>query len=159
MYEVLDLGVASWHEGKPSVHRIRRECPGTEELNPGRVVECEMTLQSSRGSWGPVSLDLKFDVARTMVSSRVSQQVLMCEPLAAHTWSQGGHLDEALPHRRPADLQLEEDDGSCARLPVAAVRVRGAVGGTDREVGCRVLRHHQPFEAVGGGEEAARIRL
>jgi hypothetical protein len=70
--------------------------------------------------------------------------------------SGSGHLDGALPHRRPADLQLEEDDGNCAGLPAA---VRGAVGGTDREVGRRVLGHHVPFEAVGGGGEAARIRL
>jgi hypothetical protein len=32
-------------------------------------------------------------------------------------------------------------------------------GRTDREVGCGVLGHQVPFDAVGGGDEPARIRL
>jgi hypothetical protein len=66
---VVELRVASWHEGKPSVHRIRRETPGTEELDPGRAVHCELTLQTSRGGCGPISWDLEFDVARATVSA------------------------------------------------------------------------------------------
>jgi hypothetical protein len=66
---VVELRVASWHEGKPSVHRMRRESPGTEELDPGRVVDCDLTLQTSCGSCGPISWNLNFDVARTIVSA------------------------------------------------------------------------------------------
>jgi hypothetical protein len=55
--------------GKPSVHRIRRESPGTEELDPGRIVDCDLTLQISRGSCGPISWDLSFDVARATLSA------------------------------------------------------------------------------------------
>ena len=66
---VVDLRLANWQEGKPSVHRIRRESPGTEEVDPGRVVDCDLTLQSSRGSCGPISWNLKFDVGRTMISA------------------------------------------------------------------------------------------
>jgi hypothetical protein len=61
--------VASWHEGKPSVHRVRRESPGTKALDPGRGVDCDLTLQASRGSCGPISWNLNFDVASTMVSA------------------------------------------------------------------------------------------
>jgi hypothetical protein len=66
---VIELRVASWHDGKPSARRIRRESPGTQELDPGRVVDCDLTLQTSRGSCGPISWDLKFDVARATVSA------------------------------------------------------------------------------------------
>jgi hypothetical protein len=66
---VVELRVASWHEGKPSVHRMRRESPGTKELDPGRVVDCDLTLHTSRGSCGPISWNLNFDVAGTMVSA------------------------------------------------------------------------------------------
>ena len=66
---VVELRVASWHEGKPSVRRIRRESPETEELDPGRVVDCDLTLPTSRRSCGPISWDLKFDVARATVSA------------------------------------------------------------------------------------------
>jgi hypothetical protein len=53
---------------------------------------------------------------------------------------------------------VEEDDGNWAGLP-PAVGVSGVVGGTDGEVGVVYLGHQVPFEAVGGGEEAATIRL
>ena len=66
---VVELRVASWHEGMPSVRRTRQESPGTEELDPGRVVDCDLTLQTSRGSCGPISWDVKFDVAPTTVSA------------------------------------------------------------------------------------------
>jgi hypothetical protein len=64
----VEFRVASWHEGKPSVHRIRREYPTTEELDPVRVVDCDLTLQSSRGSCGPIGWNLEFDVPPAMVS-------------------------------------------------------------------------------------------
>ena len=48
---VVELRVASSPEGKPSVRRIRQESPGTEELDPGRVVDCDLTLNQPRLVW------------------------------------------------------------------------------------------------------------
>jgi hypothetical protein len=51
---------------------------------------------------------------------------------------------------------LEEHDGHRAVLSVPAVGVRRAVGGVDGEVGCRVLGHEVPFEAVVWVERPCR---